>query len=198
MDVTDPITGVTNKVSMESGHKVTWLTEPNYMFKMSEFREKLLEWIAKEHPIHPPGRKDEIVADLERGLRDLSVSRIREKIPWGIPVPTDPAHVIYVWLDALTNYLTVTGFPDAPDWKRLWPADYHIVGKDIIKFHTIYWPSFLVRCSPQLLLTPFETKLTLSLASLDGSRSPASEKGYCPCALDHEQRKNVKIERKRC
>lgn len=116
------------------------------MFKMSDFKDKVLEWIAKQNPIHPPARKDEIVADLERGLRDLSVSRIREKIPWGIPVPTDPTHVIYVWLDALTNYLTVTGFPDDDkDWQTLWPADYHIVGKDIIKFHTIYWPSFLVR-----------------------------------------------------
>ncbi len=91
----------------------------------------------------PPGRKREVVSFVRGGLTDLSVSRTSFK--WGIPVPNDPDHVMYVWLDALTNYITALGYPDqTTDLWRFWPADVHLVGKDIIRFHTVYWPAFLM------------------------------------------------------
>ncbi|CAI5733215.1 unnamed protein product [Hyaloperonospora brassicae] len=130
-------------VSKESGHAVERLCEENYKFRLSAFQDRLLHWL-EENPevIVPTARYNEVRAAVRGGLRDLSISRLREKIKWAIQVPDDDKHSVYVWLDALTNYLTSAGYPGNVD--QAWPADYHIVGKDILKFHAIYWPAFLM------------------------------------------------------
>jgi methionyl-tRNA synthetase len=120
------------------------IKEESYFFRLSKYQEKLLEHYRK-HPefIQPKNRRNEVVRFVEGGLKDLSVSRTT--FSWGIPVPGDSKHVIYVWFDALTNYLTAAGFPDKPeDLKEIWPADIHLVGKDILRFHAVYWPAFLM------------------------------------------------------
>jgi methionyl-tRNA synthetase len=127
-----------------SGAPVEWVREPSYFFRLSAFRDRLLK-LYEEQPdfVLPAGRRNEIVSFVRGGLRDLSISRTTFK--WGIPVPGAPDHVMYVWLDALNNYVTACGFPDenAPRWKY-WPADVHMIGKDIIRFHSVYWPAFLM------------------------------------------------------
>jgi len=118
--------------------------EESYFFKLSKYQEPLLEYY-KDHPdfVSPSYRLNEVVKFVEGGLRDLSVSRTT--FTWGIPVPGNPKHVIYVWFDALTNYLTAVGFPDNEKMlNENWPADVHLVGKDILRFHTVYWPAFLM------------------------------------------------------
>ncbi|KAL0084661.1 tRNA synthetases class I (M)-domain-containing protein [Phycomyces blakesleeanus] len=146
-EVEDSKTGEKTMVAIESGQRVEWTTEENYKFKLSEFQDKLLTWI-DENPtaIVPNNRKNEVVSWIKAGLADLSVSRLRSRLDWGIQVPNDPEHTIYVWLDALTNYLTATGYPWPKDSKTkdFWPADVHVVGKDIVRFHAIYWPAFLM------------------------------------------------------
>ncbi|MBA4097087.1 MAG: methionine--tRNA ligase [Rhodospirillum sp.] len=128
-----------------SGAEVEWVEEPSYFFKLSQWGDKLLKFY-EDNPqfLAPDSRRNEVIAFVKSGLRDLSVSRTT--FNWGVPVPDDPAHVMYVWLDALTNYITAVGFPDenAPNYKKFWPADLHMVGKDIVRFHTIYWPAFLM------------------------------------------------------
>jgi len=128
-----------------SGAEVEWVEEPSYFFKLSEWGDRLLKFY-EDNPLFlaPDSRRNEVIAFVKSGLRDLSVSRTT--FNWGVPVPDDPAHVMYVWLDALTNYITAVGFPDdnAPSYKTFWPADLHMVGKDIVRFHTIYWPAFLM------------------------------------------------------
>ena len=128
-----------------SGAEVEWVEEPSYFFKLSQWGDKLLKFY-EDNPLFlaPESRRNEVIAFVKSGLRDLSVSRTT--FNWGVPVPDDPAHVMYVWLDALTNYITAVGFPDenAPNYKKFWPADLHMVGKDIVRFHTIYWPAFLM------------------------------------------------------
>jgi len=127
-----------------TGTPVEWVEEESYFFRLSAFQDRLLK-LYEDHPhfIGPDERRNEIVSFVKSGLKDLSVSRTT--FDWGIPVPGNPKHVMYVWVDALTNYLTATGFPDetAPRAKR-WPADVHIIGKDIVRFHTVYWPAFLM------------------------------------------------------
>ncbi len=127
-----------------SGAPVEWVREPSYFFKLSAWQDRLLQFY-EEHPefIAPSSRKSEVLSFVKGGLHDLSVSRTT--FNWGIPVPDAPGHVMYVWLDALTNYITAAGFPDenAEKWK-FWPADVHFVGKDIIRFHAVYWPAFLM------------------------------------------------------
>ena len=127
-----------------TGAPVAWVTEPSYFFRLSAFQDRLLAHYAA-HPefIGPPSRRSEVTSFVRGGLTDLSVSRT--SFTWGVPVPNDPAHVMYVWLDALANYLTACGFPDdtAERW-RFWPADVQVVGKDIIRFHAVYWPAFLM------------------------------------------------------
>ncbi len=127
-----------------SGAPVEWVREPSYFFRLSAFQDRLLAHYAA-HPdfIQPGSRRAEVTSFVKGGLRDLSVSRT--SFSWGVPVPDDPAHVMYVWLDALTNYLSAVGFPDetGPRW-RFWPADVQLVGKDIIRFHAVYWPAFLM------------------------------------------------------
>jgi methionyl-tRNA synthetase len=120
------------------------LREKSYFFRMSRYQDKLLEHI-EAHPefIQPESRRNEIVSFVRQGLKDLSISRTT--FDWGIPVPTDPDHILYVWFDALTNYLTACGFGSAPErFERLWPADVHLIGKDILRFHAVYWPTFLM------------------------------------------------------
>jgi methionyl-tRNA synthetase len=128
-----------------SGAEVEWVEEPSYFFKLSEWGSRLLKFY-EQNPrfLAPDSRRNEVISFVKSGLRDLSVSRTT--FDWGVPVPDDPAHVMYVWLDALTNYITAVGFPDenAPSYKKFWPADLHMVGKDILRFHTIYWPAFLM------------------------------------------------------
>ncbi len=127
-----------------TGAPVAWVREPSYFFRLSAWQEPLLK-LYEEQPdlILPPGRRNEVISFVRGGLRDLSISRT--SFTWGIPVPGAPDHVMYVWLDALNNYVTACGFPDeaAPRWKY-WPADVHMVGKDIIRFHAVYWPAFLL------------------------------------------------------
>ncbi|MCB9948751.1 MAG: methionine--tRNA ligase [Rhodospirillaceae bacterium] len=128
-----------------SGAEVEWVEEPSYFFRLSAFQQPLLDHYER-HPdfILPESRRNEVVAFVKGGLRDLSVSRTT--FDWGIPVPGDDAHVMYVWLDALTNYITAVGYPDVTDprFERFWPADLHMVGKDILRFHAVYWPAFLM------------------------------------------------------
>ncbi len=127
-----------------SGAEANWVEEESYFFKLSAFGEKLIaHYEANPDFITPEHYRNEIVAFVKRGLADLSVSRTT--FAWGVPVPDDPKHVMYVWVDALTNYITATGFPDpqAPRAK-FWPADAHVIGKDITRFHAIYWPAFLM------------------------------------------------------
>ena len=133
------------KISKTSGSLVEWVEEESYFFKLSAFQKKLLEHYKKnEDFILPKSRKNEVVKFVEKGLKDLSISRT--SFSWGIPVPENKNHVIYVWLDALTNYLSALNFPDIADnkYKSFWPADVHIIGKDILRFHAIYWPAFLL------------------------------------------------------
>ncbi|KAI7878345.1 hypothetical protein K492DRAFT_238624 [Lichtheimia hyalospora FSU 10163] len=145
-EVVDEKTGEKYMVAIESGQRVEWTNEENYKFKLSAFQDKLLEWInSNPTAIVPSNRRNEVVSWIQGGLADLSVSRLRSRLDWGIPVPSDHDHTIYVWLDALTNYLTAAGYP----WKdplpnKIWPADIHVVGKDIVRFHAIYWPAFLM------------------------------------------------------
>lgn len=125
-------------------NEVEWVEEPSYFFKLSAWGDRLLEFYEKNPRfIAPESRRNEVVSFVRGGLQDLSVSRT--SFSWGVPVPGDPKHVMYVWLDALTNYITECGYPDESDplW-RFWPADLHIVGKDIIRFHCVYWPAFLM------------------------------------------------------
>ena len=126
------------------GTEVEWIEEESYFFRLSAYQDRLLE-LYEKHPefIGPDHRRNEIVNFVKGGLRDLSVSRTT--FDWGIKVPGDDSHVMYVWVDALTNYITGVGFPDESSklWHR-WPADLHVIGKDIIRFHTVYWPAFLM------------------------------------------------------
>ncbi len=121
---------------------IEWMEEENWFFRLSRYTDRLLQ-LLDEHPefIQPDSRRNEIRRVLEDGLEDISVSRAR--LPWGVPWADDPEHTVYVWLDALTNYLAAVGFPDE-EFERWWPADFHVIGKDITRFHCIYWPAFLM------------------------------------------------------
>ena len=133
------------KISKTSGSSVEWVEEESYFFKLSAFQKRLLEHYKKnEGFILPKSRKNEVVKFVEKGLKDLSISRT--SFSWGIPVPENKNHIIYVWLDALTNYLSALNFPNIADdkYKSFWPADVHIIGKDILRFHAVYWPAFLI------------------------------------------------------
>jgi len=132
-----------------TGAPVEWVEEPSYFFNLSQWQQPLLDYYeANPDFVGPDSRFNEVKSFVSGGLRDLSVSRA--SFSWGIPVPGDDAHVMYVWLDALTNYVTATGWPtegafgDAAKHARFWPADLHMVGKDILRFHAVYWPAFLM------------------------------------------------------
>jgi methionyl-tRNA synthetase len=187
-NVGDKDVGDRQMVSSESGRVLRWVSEENWKFRLSAYEDRLLAWLdgdmeaghdSKSHstttdggpPVRPPKRLNEVRQLIKGGLRDISVSRLRSKVPWALPVPDDDAHSIYVWVDALTNYLTVTGF--GTQWGRVgceqqkngdgdnaassassasssdslskfWPAHCHIIGKDILRFHCVYWPAFLM------------------------------------------------------
>ena len=132
------------RFAVKTGTPVEWVEEESYFFKLSAYADKLLDHYARNPDfITPETYRNEIVSFVKRGLMDLSVSRTT--FDWGIPVPGDPKHVMYVWVDALTNYLSATGFPDAAAPRApYWPADAHVIGKDITRFHAIYWPAFLM------------------------------------------------------
>ena len=133
------------KKAKSSGSKVEWVEEESFFFKLSAWSDKLLKFYDKNPKfILPISRKNEVINFVKKGLKDLSVSRTSFK--WGIPVPKNNKHVIYVWLDALTNYISALNFPKTNDklYKSFWPADLHIIGKDILRFHAIYWPAFLL------------------------------------------------------
>ena len=142
----DEIETINNiKCAKGSGSKVEWVEEESFFFKLSSWQKKLLNFY-NDNPkfILPNSRRNEVIEFVKRGLKDLSVSRT--SFTWGIPVPKNSKHVIYVWLDALTNYLSALNFPDVKDnkYKKFWPASLHVIGKDILRFHAIYWPAFLM------------------------------------------------------
>tara|TARA_Y100000590_G_scaffold135543_1_gene155048 strand:- start:10632 stop:12170 length:1539 start_codon:yes stop_codon:yes gene_type:complete len=133
------------KISTFSGSQVEWVEEDSYFFKLSAWQNKLLEFYQNNQKfILPLSRKNEVVNFVKSGLKDLSVSRT--SFTWGIKVPNNDKHVIYVWLDALTNYLSALNYPNTDDdlYKKFWPASLHVIGKDILRFHAIYWPAFLL------------------------------------------------------
>ncbi len=132
------------KVAINTGTPVEWLEEESYFFRLSDYQDKLLaHYEANPDFIGPPERRNEVISFVKGGLQDLSVSRTT--FDWGIPVPDAPGHVMYVRVDALTNYISATGFPDEKATRaRFWPADLHVIGKDIIRFHAVYWPAFLM------------------------------------------------------
>ena len=133
------------KISKESGSPVEWIEEESYFFRLSKWQDKLLDYYEKNSEfISPKSRKNEVVSFVKSGLKDLSISR--KTFSWGIKVPNNPEHVIYVWLDALTNYISALNYPDTNDilFKNFWPASVHLIGKDILRFHAVYWPAFLM------------------------------------------------------
>jgi methionyl-tRNA synthetase len=127
-----------------TGTPVEWIEEESYFFRLSAYQDRLLaHYEANPDFVGPETRRNEIVSFVRGGLQDLSISRTT--FDWGLPVPGDPKHVMYVWIDALNNYLTGTGFPDeSSSLRHYWPADVHIIGKDIVRFHAVYWPAFLM------------------------------------------------------
>jgi methionyl-tRNA synthetase len=126
------------------GTPVEWTVEESWFFRLSKYQQPLLDhYAANPDFIRPDSRRNEVVRFVEGGLKDLSISRT--SFDWGVPVPGSDNHVMYVWLDALTNYITGLGYPDETElWKRYWPADVHLIGKDVVRFHAVYWPAFLM------------------------------------------------------
>jgi methionyl-tRNA synthetase len=163
------------KISKSSGSTVDWFEEESYFFKLSAWQNKLLDHYEK-YPtfVSPKSRNNEIVQFVKSGLNDLSVSRTSFK--WGVQVPNNEKHIVYVWLDALTNYISALNFPDTEDtlYKKFWPADIHVIGKDIIRFHAVYWPAFLMAAKLPLPLKIFghgwilsdEKKMSKSLGNI--------------------------------
>ncbi|KLO32428.1 methionine--tRNA ligase [Mycobacterium haemophilum] len=139
------------RIAVETGTPVTWTEEQTFFFRLSAYADKLLaHYKANPDFIAPEVRRNEVISFVSGGLRDLSISRT--SFDWGVQVPDHPDHVMYVWVDALTNYLTGAGFPDTDSelFRRYWPADLHMIGKDIIRFHTVYWPAFLMSAGIEL------------------------------------------------
>ena len=133
------------KIAIESGSIVEWIEEESYFFRLSKWQDKLINYYEKNADfILPKSRKNEVINFVKSGLKDLSISR--KTFSWGIKVPNNSDHVIYVWLDALTNYISALNYPDTKDklYKKFWPASVHLIGKDILRFHAVYWPAFLM------------------------------------------------------
>ena len=135
------------KISLESGHPVEWAEEENYVFPLENFRQSIQDWLKDTNVVQSKTFQGNILNLLENPCPDLSVSRASSRLKWGIPVPNDSTQTIYVWLDALVNYMTVCGYPDE---MTNWPPDCHVIGKDILKFHAVYWPSFLLAAGLEL------------------------------------------------
>ena len=139
------------RIAVETGTPVTWTEEQTFFFRLSAYADKLLaHYEANPDFIGPEVRRNEVISFVSGGLKDLSISRT--SFDWGVQVPGHPDHVMYVWVDALTNYLTGVGYPDIDSdrFRRFWPADLHMIGKDIIRFHTVYWPAFLMSAGIEL------------------------------------------------
>jgi methionyl-tRNA synthetase len=142
-DESELVAGEGGEKLSPQGTAVEWTVEESWFFRLSKYQEPLLELYRSSDFIRPESRRNEVMRFIESGLRDLSVSRT--SFDWGVPVPGSDGHVMYVWVDALTNYLTGLGFPDeGGDVAKWWPADLHLIGKDIVRFHTVYWPAFLM------------------------------------------------------
>ena len=144
------IEGADGEKLAPTGAPVEWVEEPSYFFRLSAYEDKLLELFDQPGFVLPESRRNEIASFVKGGLKDLSISRTT--FNWGVPVPDDPEHVVYVWLDALTNYITAAGYPDQENelFAKFWPADLHMIGKDILRFHTVYWPAFLLSADIEL------------------------------------------------
>ena len=139
------------KIAKSSKSIVEWIEEESYFFRLSKWQKPLLEFYENNPDfILPESRKNEVISFVKSGLKDLSVSR--KTFTWGIPVPSNDKHIIYVWLDALTNYLSALNYPDTNDelFKKFWPASIHLIGKDILRFHAVYWPAFLLAAKIEL------------------------------------------------
>jgi methionyl-tRNA synthetase len=171
-----------------TGAPVEWVREPSYFFRLSDFEDRLLD-LYETRPgfVEPTSRRNEVASFVRQGLRDLSISRTSFR--WGIPVPGDPDHVMYVWVDALANYLSATGFPDADNPRAgFWPADLHLVGKDIVRFHAIYWPALLMAAGLDLPDCVFShgwwtiegEKMSKSLGNVVDPRDLVAEFGLDP------------------
>jgi methionyl-tRNA synthetase len=133
------------------GTPVEWVEEESYFFRLSAYQDRLLDLYRRAPDfVLPKERFNEVASFVRGGLKDLSISRTT--FTWGIPVPGDPKHIMYVWVDALTNYITAVGYPDTADakFRRYWPADLHVIGKDIVRFHAVYWPAFLMSAGIEL------------------------------------------------
>lgn len=143
-DESELVAGEGGEKLSPQGTPVEWTVEESWFFRLSAYQEPLLaHYAANPDFISPESRRNEVVKFVEGGLRDLSISRT--SFDWGVPVPGSPGHVMYVWVDALTNYLTGLGYPEkTPEMETWWPADIHLIGKDIVRFHTVYWPAFLM------------------------------------------------------
>lgn len=137
------------RYSIGTGTELTWTEEESYFFRLSRYQDRLLE-LYRTGFVQPEVRSHEVASFVGGGLQDLSISRTT--FDWGVPVPGNPDHVMYVWVDALTNYLTGLGYPDTDDalFRRFWPADVHLIGKDIARFHAVYWPAFLMSAGLEL------------------------------------------------
>ncbi len=148
------------------GTPVEWVEEDSYFFRLSAYQQKLIDLYAR-HPdfVLPKERFNEVLSFVRGGLQDLSISRTT--FDWGIPVPGNPKHIMYVWVDALTNYITGVGFPDTQSakFRRYWPADLHVIGKDIVRFHAVYWPAFLMSAGIEVPRRIFSHGWILSTAA---------------------------------
>src|SRR5450755_485562 len=138
------------RVTSKTGTPVEWVEEESYFFRLSAYQDKLLKLFERPNYVLPKERLNEVASFVRGGLKDLSISRTT--FDWGIRVPGDPRHIMYVWVDALTNYITGVGFPDTEStkFKRYWPAALHVIGKDIVRFHAVYWPAFLMSAGIEL------------------------------------------------
>ena len=157
--IVEPQTGRKIMVSIETGKEVEWTSERNYHFRLSAFKDPLLRFYEQNSDfILPRFRMDDMIREVSSGLEDLSISRPVDRLTWGVRVPNDSSQTVYVWLDALLNYATAAGYPFSPESQNAggWPADVHIIGKDIMRFHCIYWPAFLMALDlplPKQILT---------------------------------------------
>jgi len=173
-----------NKIATISGSSVEWIEEESYFFRLSKWQDKLLKYY-KDNPefISPKSRNNEVTTFVKSGLKDLSISR--KSFSWGIKVPNNPQHVIYVWLDALTNYITALNYPNEKDklFQKFWPASVHLIGKDILRFHAVYWPAFLMAAK-----IPLPKKVYGHGWILSGDEKMSKSKGNILDPLDIIQR----------
>ncbi len=172
-----------------TGAEVEWVKEASYFFRLSDWTERLLAYY-EEHPdfIAPAGRRSEVVSFVEGGLRDLSISRTT--FMWGIPVPGDASHVMYVWLDALANYISAIDYPatESDKFRKFWPAGLHVVGKDILRFHAVYWPAFLMAAGlqpPKVIWSNIERIIRFDRGSLLAN--------FCTRLVDARRREDVQV-----